>query len=964
MSFNSVLKKSHKVEFDLLKEFLERKKANISLYTSKEELLNQHSQFSSFKDYKELLESKISYSNAFKQLDLSNQNIIKEYFDLKMFELQYRTEDLTNSIVDYSQQVEFKKLSIQSKLNELKQKLESLLSFDVEKKFSIKENFFNMYNLSFQRNMKTALSVDTVAKVLTLPIKETHNVGIKKIYISKQSKGIPGNYNTGTNKLVYNIINKNIASGFEFFKVGKGPVKLVLIMEFDSEQIINEFQISRTNNFISTNFKINNMSFESSTNGIVNLKNVIDTNHQSLNFDDYLTEDTLVVKHLPVYAERVTLELESNEFKLVDDIKIFSIYLRELKFLRNTYQIEGEISSTKINTQPNLFLLNANVNQYPKENSAYETEFKLSENNGAEFEKLNFIKDKSETKILNGESKELVYKINLKKDEDKFRKLNSYSNEEFFVSIDTILNTFTKDVSPISYNFDQKQIDNSLKVFQPNLANRSFDSEKLSFIKEINNNGVSSFRLPINLNEFNIDYNDLILDVNEETWSRVQSLTELEFSEEETNYNKYFLDIDGHTIVINNTLNRNLVISYALKPIVPTLIKKPEGYYVRINEIFDYDKKNIKLKSIVFESDKVEYILKLGNKRHFLKHNYIDVNSLKIKTLVNNSWVELTSDQFIINNTYGILYYEATNETRISYRYYNIEEIDKNDFEVWSQDNRIKGIYIKPDSITFKEITESIDNQNTNYYLFDGSYSDTRNTVAYDNRDNTFLLSNTNIVEGSVYLDKNFFGESVDFEEIDFIDGYSEFLGLEKIEKDYIPSLQVSNENTIKFTIREIPYRENQLNVEVYDILGDEISTSSIGIEDRVVTITFAENLRSKTLNNYYVSYWYQNKKTKNTKRFSVDYSEGILYTSEDIQNIQDKNITYNVGRLGLEYSLMKEVEDLIVNKRSIDVYTEGLSSINNSIKFIWFKNKDNLNLSGLENFFSPLIYSIDIGMK
>lgn len=964
MSFNSILKKSHKIDFDILKEFIERNKGSLNLYSSKEKLLDQQNQFSNFVDYNELLETKIIYPDAFKQLDLSNQNMLKEYFDLRMFELQYRINDLTTTITDYSQEVEIKKLSIQSKLNELKQKLESLLSFDVEKKFSIKENFFNMYNLSFERNMKSALSVDTVAKVLTLPVKETRNVGIKKIYISKESNGIPGNYNTGTNKLIYNIINKNIATGFEFFKVGNGPVKLVLIMEFDSEQIVNEFQISRNNNFVSTNFKINNMSFESSTNGIVNIKNIIDTNHQSLNFDDYLTEDTLIIKHLPVYAERITLEIESNEFTLVDDIKIFSIYLRELKFLLNTYSSEGEISSAKINTRPNLFLLNAHINQYPKQNSAYETEFKLSENNGSNFEKLNFVDDISETKILNGESKELVYKINLKKDEDKFKKLNSYSNEEFFVSIDTMLNTFTKDISPINYSFDKKQIDNSLKVFQPNLINRSFDDEKFLFVKEINNNGVNSFKLPINLNELNIDYDELILNVNEEQWLRVNNVNELNFSEEETNFKKYYLDIDGSKIVVNNNENKQLVIRYALKPVVPTLIKKPEGYYVRIDETFDYDKKNIKLKSIVFESDSIEYILKIGKKRHFLKHNYIDVNSLVITTLIDNTWTEVSSEDYIINNTYGILYYETFNETRVSYKYYNIEEINKNDFEIWSQNNSIKGIYIKPSSITFKEVTESINNNNTNYYLFDGSYSEIRNSIDYDNRDNTFLLSNTNIVEGSVYLDKDFFGEDVDFEEIDFIDGYSEFLGLEKIEKDYIPSIQVNTQNQIQFTLREIPYTQQALNIVVYDQSNTKVDTVFINVQGRIVTIQFNQNLASKTINNYYVSYWYQNKKNKNSKRYSIDYSEGILYTSESVKNIDSKNITYNVGRLGLEYSLMKEINDININRRSIDVYTENLSSINNSIKFIWFKNKDNLNLNGLENYFSPLIYSIDIGMK
>ena len=83
----------------------------------------------------EIKYEKIIEVSEFEQLDQSQFRLIKELNELNLNEINSRIEDLISSYEDYSQQVDFKKLSLQSKINELRQKLNSLMSFDNEINF-------------------------------------------------------------------------------------------------------------------------------------------------------------------------------------------------------------------------------------------------------------------------------------------------------------------------------------------------------------------------------------------------------------------------------------------------------------------------------------------------------------------------------------------------------------------------------------------------------------------------------------------------------------------------------------------------------------------------------------------------------------------------------------------------------------------------------------------------------------
>lgn len=965
MSFNNLLKNNYKIDYIIQKDFIENK--NLGLISSIEEVLSYESSIINYEEYKNKLIEKIKVNDRFEQLDLSQFKMTKELNELTLNEINLRTDNLITTYENYSQQIDFKKLSLKSKINELRQKLNSLMSFDNEVKFSIKENFYNLYNLTFKRVKKDSLSVDTEANVCTLPIQETKNIAIKNIYISNKSNGVPGNYRTGNNKLIYNIISPNEDTGFEFFKVGIGPLTLTLILELSNEEVVNELQIIKTINFINTNIKIKEVIYHSDKNGDINLKSLIDENYQNLSFDSVYGINELTIKHLPTFANSIKITFETNEFDVVDNVKVFSMFLQRIRLLRNQYLAEGELQSKKIKPPESILLASGKIDIYPK-NETFDLDFSLSDSNGGSFEKLPLNKDYlSETKLFDNSSKEVIYKLNLKKHNDKFKSLNVYSDEEYFLEPKSFIRTFSKKFSPIEYSFNNKLSSKSLKLFQTSLISRSIENEKFVLLNEIENVGLNRIDLNINLNELRIDYNDLVIKINDEIWERVKTIEELN---NDNDYKFYFIESNGKQIVINNTSNLKLTIKYSLKPLMPALSIKPEGYYIYLNESFDYSKETISLSSITNVNEKVIEILPISKGKHFLKNNYIDFNSFVIEEENNGNFQIVEPSRYTLDSINGILFFDNTSRVKISYRYYNKIEIHEDDYEIWVKDNNVKGLFIKPEKILINEINEKINNNNQSYYLFDGTYLENKSNIAADDLNNIFVLSNANVIKGSVFFNTNLFSNEEEVTEVDYINGYSEFLGLKIINKEFIPSIQLDNNYQITLTLKKKPYLLDNLTLEVYDsnenLIENTITTTNIE-NQRIVTISFSSddfNL-NQVLNNYFVKYFYQDKKNVDSQKYSINYKEGILYTSKELQNT-DIDVTYNVGLVGVEYNLVEEINsfELINNNRTILLNTEKLKDYSNTIKGVWLNNKSKLDFNNLESYYSPLIYSIELGMK
>jgi hypothetical protein len=885
----------------------------------------------------ELALSKLMNRNRFSQLNVEQETNQKAFLDLKIREIVLLEKRLLELTKDYYNKIEVKKLTLISKTNELRKKLSIISKINNKSKFIIKEDFINLYNIDNSRNNKAPLSIDTASEVATLPIVKTSKIGINKILISKETNGIPGNYNTGKNKLIYNLIDENPDTCFEIFKVGTGPLKVKLILDFNKEEIINEFVVGRMNINGANSFEIKSVVYTDILGRSKSLELLIDTNKQRLTIDSYSPNDELIVKHLPVKATRVALVIESKEYT---NDKIFSLGIKNLEFYLNSYQEEGEVSSNVFQTPEGLYSANFTKEIFPKAVGSYEESFKISTDKGGEF-----FDATSNSLILDGKSKELIFNYNIKRINSN---IENVINDVFFVDVKKHLRTVNRNISPISYalnDFNSK----TLKVIQPKILSRKNEGIPLG---TVGNTGKNTIALPYNLNKSNIKRSEIKLYMNGDSWINKENESLINQPGE------FYVRENGKEIVVFLEGGNSYLAKLGLSPVRAKILKKPEGYYTPIEENFDYDKDEIRITSLYGNSARVTETLPKEEVRFFLKEENIDPDSFELYILENNNWVLVQNREagsYELNSQDGILYYleNIDKERKCIYKYFKEKELNKNEYEIWAKENEVKGLYFYDESIYVEEISQKLKTESTrSYNSINKEYEERRNIGSTAK---SFVLKYSNIIDGSLNVENNLFGEDVIFKEVKYENGYTEFLNLEFMENDPVPNIEKNNLNQVSFTLLEIPYDQK---VKVFK--GEVEVNTSVILNGRICTLTLLEgDLSSK---GYSVEYYYKGEDDP-VKKFSVDYENGVLYTEEEILDAEKIDIEYSVADVYLEYDIYKNISNFEI-RNGIVVYTEEFLPINNKVKFIWFSKDNEYSLEGLEKYYSPIIYSLSIGMN
>jgi hypothetical protein len=948
MSYNDLIYRELEASLMIKKQLLEQySKGNKN--SIKQKILD-------LENYKSNLENKNEEVSAFSQLNIETFGLLKEQIDYSSKEIIVKEELLKEKINNYNSQIESKQLNVQGKLKELRSKLNLIFGKRSEERFLIQEDFLNFFNLNYSRTKKSNLSIDVDSEVATLPVAEERKVEVGKIFISNDSNCIPGNYSNGKNKYIYSIIDKNEDTVFEAFKEGEGPLVLELIFNFKREEIVNEFSIAQLNSRGSSNIEIENVYYSDINENSFNLKQLVNVDYQSFKILSSNRKNHLKIKHVPVKAAKAKVTLKVKEYSLVENLSVFFVGLKDIAFKSIKYKDEGEINSFAFNIPENYFEIFYKELSFPKRKLTFDTLLNVSIDNGGTFSKL----IEGESLLTDGAEKQLVYKYSVKKNRNSILKINELLDDSYFVDIESESKLINKNISPSKFEIPfEGVLRNSLKVVQPKVLSRSESLSRRIKLGKIKNTGVESFTLESSLKEY--EDNELSVFINKQLCKKVTA--EEDLNEDLT----WFLKNDKKTILVYTNKNQPILeVSLLIKPLLPVLIKKAEGYYIELKEKFDYDKNSLEISCITSLSSMKEENIPVGKDKVFLENSYIDKNSIQVEKYFESAgWLNIQVDGssiIEIDTLNGIFYKtqesEINSEYRINYKHYNVKKLTKEDYEIWVKENQVKGIYIYPENISFEEKEDRLDSLNTErYYLFDGTYSEAR----VDNDSNrSFVLSNTNIIKGTLSVSDNLFEEN--FKEVEYIDGYTEFLNIEKMQKDFVPSLEKDELGQVQFSLQEIPYVDGIFSSEVkaYNKAG---VAQEVTVNGRIATLTLSnEDLISK---DYYVSYYYKTEET-NYESYSVNYLDGILYTSKEIENNESVNVTYKIGRVGLEYFIYNEIENVNVDydNSTIEIRTEEFFELNNNVKFLAFKNKDNLSLEGLENYFSPIIYSLKVGLN
>jgi hypothetical protein len=96
---------------------------------------------------------------------------------------------------------------------------------------------------------------------------------------------------------------------------------------------------------------------------------------------------------------------------------------------------------------------------------------------------------------------------------------------------------------------------------------------------------------------------------------------------------------------------------------------------------------------------------------------------------------------------------------------------------------------------------------------------------------------------------------------------------------------------------------------------------------------------------------------------FSVDARKGIIYFSEYINEANEKNVTYTVFDVNLEYSLVNKLNYEIGNKEVL-FSTNSLSKNRSKVKAVWGYSEDFLSFEDVEDYFSPIFYELTLGFN
>ena len=914
--------------------------SNIAKSNFKEDKIFLENSIINFDIEEERIKKSLNTNSKIKQLDKNDFLNLKSFIDFKLTKIKDFKESLIDISQEYYNQIEIKKINLNSTNKEIRQKLNILNGFSKTIKFALEENFNNYFYIN--TNIKDLLNIDTDSNIATLPVEQKDRIRVNSIKINSASNMIPGSPINGKNKLILSVLSNDSNQYFECFKYDSGPGKLILAGEFKKEEVINEVHLSTLAVSGISSLKIEDIVYTDAFNKSISIKKLINENFQSLNISSLEDEELLKIIHLPIKALKYKIILKNNEYQVIKNRKLFRISIKSLAFFKNEFKETGQFKSKEITSPENVYHINGKSTVYPDKSNSYIEELKFSIDEEDSYQNDFFGLN------LNGEQKKVVYNYKLKRNLTNLNSKNIIKKDLYLINTKTFLKNYNKNISPINYNINEDK--ENLLVYIPDVIKRSSNIEHAEKIGAASTKGKNKILLPRGLKNLNISKKEIELFFNNVKWVQLDNLNEL------TEEGFFYIDdkFEFAEIFLTET-NNYFVCKMLLKPKILPIIKQPEGYYLKIKESFDLDNKKIKINSLFKnEKTKEEYIPK-GEETFFLEEEYILKNSFKLFVKENGTWIE-DEENYELDELKGRVFTfdNLEKERKVNYLFYKNKEVK--DFSIWTKENDFFGIFINEESLDVEKIKQKLNDPIEPFFNIDEE-NQIRAQVASDN---TFVLKEAGIIKGSLILPEDLF-DNESFIEVEYVNGYTEFLNLKKILEDQVPQIEKDSQGNVTFTLSEIFYEEETIKVFKNN---EEIETVvSFSNDKRVCTLKL---LNEDTIaENYHLSYYYidQNENNSDVKKVSVDYEKGILFSSENIIDPSLKEIEYEVNRVLTEYSLIENIEEYEFDENQIKVYTENLPE-NKKIKFCFYNNIDNFSIEGLEKYYSPLIYNIKIEMS
>ena len=892
--------------------------------------------------------------------------------------------------------------------------------------------------------------------MLTLPVETNVKITPRSIRITS-GNGFIGNSDidvTTNNIKPEFIFDKNADTWFEYEKLDSGPAQMSLTLDFPLGQIVNTMAIRAVNLGAGLNYEIEDIIFSISGSKTVSIKDLVGP---ALKPEDFIIKTIgndlhWSITFLPVTCTNITIKFKQDNYYRVEMLssdgrpvtrKRFPIGIKSMAVSRKKFRKNGGISSTYYTLPSGLYAAQSSSKIFPRKNNLYSAFLDLSVDNGESWDLDVFGFENSQTPdtvTMDGTAANALWRLQVQRNDDAFKDITSYTDEEIATTIEVFSRRVSPAVSPALIHLRKKPYNKEVGVFQPRICRRTDDEREAIQIGRSPTGTVPGegfvLPLPIELDreDYNLDPEDMVIYaarrevdayVDEESGETL-SFAEVAIGTGSSSSSRIWAINDNWTRIAMQVLREHSPISWRFPSKRLFFEQRSDGYYAEFSERFDPDKKRIRLSGLAPYSATTSEVIPSSVKVFNLKYKQVVEGSVSLSvesgvdaslTLTEkDSYVEVrgaaSSDMEIywyLDHVNGKLYlnkelsnWSSTSEegpilVKITYKHVDPKIVEDEDYKIWSEGIKLKGVIINPDKLVTKDIdfsveTESFVTANPTYiidpttgasYSWGGSSSVPR---PFAGKAKGLDLPYDYIIKNSIVVDPGFLGKEPEAPapvEVEYVDGKTEFLGL--INMDYESTVETTSDFTsiVKFKLAAGSAWFDPLGVDFEDTevfkTNKGSDAGSISVEgdytidaNGVVSIKVAAVGQGVLKGGISYTYSYVDPSFDSTNLISVDYEKGIIYASEKIQRgaytLEDGTemsspvVKFKVARYKAEYDIVRKIDSFSYNPGSnvVSVNTENIRRrLNRRVK-VYYAIPDNfVPLKDMKDYFSPLIYNI-----
>lgn len=896
--------------------------------------------------------------------DLPTLQNSKEFYTWTAHQLRSLTRyysALRTSAVEQDNLFQSWKTHLGGKYFDLQSKLSAFKIWNGEYAFSHIEKFGRR---SLFQDSK--MSVFSAEKIATLPVIREKEITVSKIQISSSSNGFPGNSDesvTTNNINIENLISNNESLWFEYERLDSGPVNLHIKMVVDNSRYLNKIQIDPVSDLGSSGFEVVSIT----TDGLP-----VEAPYEISSVRASSANGVWTSRFLPVKTGSVSLHLRSSSSSDVEVAgvvrKRYSISAKNIKLLSVTYDKEGSLLSEDIPFPPAVYRMESSSNVFPA-NKLYNYEIVSGTDDAL---------TPAEENILDGRGGTFRYQYKIKIDQEALVNAADFSGTVKTVYSPSLFGaSASRQIPNVKMEIPNDSDPSSFYVYQPGLLPLGYEEDS----KEVETGGrfVTGFRVPYNIVEHGFEPDDMNVFINGEKATRV------EYYDTSVNVGEWAFDNTYQRILIRNTVATGDLtgvvaikttpdsISMVLSPEKMMLEQKSDGFYHYPKLPFDPDVETISMKQLPAEAIAKAMKLSEGRTVYNLGAEFIEsitvlpstYQSVATKADLDGA----SSTSYYLEPASGMLFFASAvsdDDVTVFFKHRSPADISNEDFSISWKNGSPEAIRISNGVLSMEEITETVgDAVRVKMNAISGR-SEARASM-FSSTSKKRQLSYDYVVKGSLSVSADFLsGASSAPNEIEFEDGVTEFYGLVTVDNEKTTAIAGSS-NVAVFNLAAgfLWYSDVDPVFDDATVFSPSLKKTSASLvssggagswhvsDTGEVTVYVGTGTLKAGIG---ILYLYKDPNFDPTDKFSVDYANGIVYSSSN----QDSAgvITYKVAEGTVSYQAVKPILRWSASSSTITVPSPRLLSNSPYVKVSYRKSVD-APLVEARQYFTPFVKDI-----